>query len=130
VFERFVEQSPMSVMARGAMEYALAADDLDRPFADAAARYRKHPRGPKKPSAVEAGPGAAARRHSTITCWVEDERQMTPSEGWLAASPLLAGPENRQAVRATARRPVRSSRSLTVLLSHMPSRRRGKPSPV
>jgi Transposase DDE domain len=38
LFERFAEQAPISVMARGAMEYALAADDLDRLFADAADR--------------------------------------------------------------------------------------------
>jgi IS4 transposase len=38
VFQRFVEQSPISVMARGAMEYALAAADLDRVFAKAADR--------------------------------------------------------------------------------------------
>ncbi len=38
VFERFAEQAPISVMARGAMEYALAAADLDRVFADAADR--------------------------------------------------------------------------------------------
>lgn len=38
VFQRFLDQSPISVMARGAMEYALAADDLDRVFADAADR--------------------------------------------------------------------------------------------
>jgi hypothetical protein len=38
VFERFLDQSPISVMARGAMEYALSASDLDRVFAAAADR--------------------------------------------------------------------------------------------
>ena len=38
VFQRFLDQSPISVMARGAMEYALSAADLDRVFADAADR--------------------------------------------------------------------------------------------
>lgn len=38
VFQRFLDQSPISVMARGAMEYALSATDLDRVFAEAADR--------------------------------------------------------------------------------------------
>ena len=38
VIETFVTQSPISVMARGTLEHALAADDLDRLFADAADR--------------------------------------------------------------------------------------------
>ena len=38
VFQRFIEQSPISVMARGTLEYALAAPDLDRVFANTADR--------------------------------------------------------------------------------------------
>src|SRR5436305_13059870 len=38
IFERFCEQSPVSVMARGALEYALAAGPLDALFERCAQR--------------------------------------------------------------------------------------------
>ncbi|MCZ2344480.1 MAG: hypothetical protein LC104_22195 [Bacteroidales bacterium] len=38
LFEKFVQQSPISVMARGTLEHALAAEDIDQLFANAADR--------------------------------------------------------------------------------------------